>query len=302
MKKNSFLVAIIVLISLITVITIYGNINVSSQSNYKSNETIKNNEKLYTEPPRTEDIPDYVLWNPYKGVYYDSNVYDLDENTGEYTMKEPVAYGDMGGDPIDPIDMVDEHARNEEWVKNKLKVGTNDPLDIALIEYNKALHENIPSKIVFSSECYSAEKDPNFYIISDLGIDYVPEMVERVLNNEPFSKQLLHAVALMTKLKPDFRGTYKSKVEWIDHMYEIIDESESKVKNISKRIKENELKQNDDLMKQLKAELDDLGIFAYPYINEEIKAGNKGFESIGINRITDEENEKIIKVIQKLAV
>ncbi|HOA79499.1 MAG TPA: hypothetical protein PKK61_00340 [Defluviitaleaceae bacterium] len=45
---------------------------------------------------------------------------------------------------------------------------------------------------------------------------------------------------------------------------------------------------------------DDLGIFAYPYINEEIKAGNNGFENIGINKISDEENEKIKKVIQKL--
>ena len=88
-------------------------------------------------------------------------------------MKELVMCNDVGGDTIDPIDMVDEYAKNEKWVKNKLKVRTNDPLDIALIEYNKALHENIPSKIVFSSECYSAEKDPNFYIISDLGIDYV---------------------------------------------------------------------------------------------------------------------------------
>lgn len=74
------------------------------------------------------------------------------------------------------------------------------------------------------------------------------------------------------------------------------------VKNLSKKIKgnENELKKNDALKKQLKAEFDDLGIFAYPYINEEIKAGNNGFENIGINKISDEENEKIKKVIQKL--
>lgn len=175
MKKNKLLVVFIILFSLITIINIFGSGNVFSQDNYTLNKTTKNKniKKFYPEPPRIEDLPSTAVWNPYKGVYYDSTVYDLDENTGEYIMKELVMCNDVGGDTIDPIEMVDEYAKNEKWVKNKLKVRTNDPLDIALIEYNKALHENIPSKIVFSSECYSAEKDPNFYIISDLGIDYV---------------------------------------------------------------------------------------------------------------------------------
>ncbi|TYQ12975.1 UNVERIFIED_CONTAM: hypothetical protein Cloal_4018 [Acetivibrio alkalicellulosi] len=253
MKKIFGIVAIVILIGIIT-----GGIAFS----------FGRNDKKIPEPPREgKDIPSDVVW---------------DETEGMYKLKEEEIFFNANA-PSDFVESFVAWAEEDEWIaKHKDSSNKLDKVMIKWIE-NKKLNQHKSN--------YEPDKCEIFKEIVKLGVKYLPEMLDRIEEDNTIQTGvLMDAFSRITNVDvlKDINVSEEGKKEWKQKCKDVMENAEQKVKNAKAKI-------NNGDVESAKNEIKELGVFALPYVVEEIKNGNKKMESLVDTKKYSQEELEVLK-------
>lgn len=259
MKKR-----LIVLLAIFAVITTIGSHNL-----------INAKRPYYPEPERKPEIPSHILWNSDKGEYYNGLDFAWDSDKNKYVPKDMPMNNNENGVAKNPFPTWLEEHKN-----------STDIIDRAVIEYTNAPVDTKSIKLSF----YNPYDDPNLKIITDLGINNIPQMLKRIKYDKAISPQLMCAIQVMTHtdaglLDASDEGSEIGLLNFI-----------SKAKNSEKIMmdahKKLKLAKSTATKETVKNEIASVGIFGLPYAQEESKKGNKEL----LNIFKEKYGEKFISI------
>lgn len=238
MKSKRILISLIVAMFLISAFCIYTSFN----SVYADN-------LFYPEPEHKSEIPANLIWNTYTNEYYDSDVVSWDTEKKQYALvikENQIKEND---------EMMIDYRSPEQWIEDN-KNSTN-AIDQAIISYyneSKLCYEKNPN--LAARSFYSPDEDPVLYIMVDLGIEYLPEMIKRIENNDIWSGLLMTSVAQIANIK---ELSFVSVVP--DDMKKWISDLNNRILTAQSRVQS-----GNDIIGS--------GVFALPYIMDELNNGN----------------------------
>lgn len=216
--------------------------------------------RTYPEPSREgKNIPDNIKWNVDTGEYYNADIYEWNAEQNKYIELSP-RYFASTKESISVDDI-------EKWVEDNK--GTDDIIDKALIDYHKAINNNLDASI--KKSYYDPFTDKNLYIITDLGFEYIPEMMKRVENKHPYSSILMSAVCRMTKIPLGFGVSNSEREEWKNELQTLNKNISIKSNDIIEILKKSE---SIDTIEALNNELTSYGLLILPYIMDQVDKGD----------------------------
>lgn len=229
-----------------TVYTVKAKKDTQNSINHTNSISYIYDESVYIpEPPRTREVPSYQIWEPMLGAYISEDLYYDKESRTFRDKHETMAVENYENS---------EPYRLDKWLeKNK---NSNKPLHKAIMAWQKYRSEH-PSLCSF----YDIKSDPGFIDnIEALGLEYVPEMLEMVTKDNVWNFPLLTAVECITGVEGCLPEGW------------LLDDEESK----HEMWKESFKKYMTDAKEMVKNDKDveKLGLFALPYIAEEIENGD----------------------------
>ncbi|TYQ17725.1 UNVERIFIED_CONTAM: hypothetical protein Cloal_0087 [Acetivibrio alkalicellulosi] len=259
MKKIFGIVAIVILIGIITAGVVF---------------SFGRNEKRIPEPPREgKDIPSDVVW---------------DETEGMYKLKEEELFFNANA-PSDFVESFVAWEEEDKWIA-KHKDSTSK-LDRAMIKWI----ENRKLDSAFKSR-YEPDKDKTFKEIVKLGVEYLPEMLDRIEEDNAFKTGvLMDAFSRISNVDALKRidVSEEGKKEWKQKCKDVMENAEQKVKNAKEKI-------NNGDVESAKNEIKELGVFALPYVVDEIENGNKNMETLlDTKKYSQDELEILKNMVEK---
>ncbi|MCX8128880.1 MAG: hypothetical protein N3I35_02125 [Clostridia bacterium] len=199
-----------------------------------------NDENVNIPEPKNNNVPSYAKWDARLGAYISEDVY-YDEESKTYRDKPKY---DKDYDK-------NEAYRNEKWLKGNKD--SDKKLYKAIVNWNK-------NRTLSLSAFYIIKDDPVFKEnILSLGFDYLPEMLDLAFNDRVWNLPMLAGVECMTGIQclPE---------------KETLDSSENRTNLWKEEFKEY-LANAKDMVKDEK-DIQKLGMFALPYISDEIENGD----------------------------
>lgn len=208
-----------------------------------------------------KDIPEDVVWDENEGIYKLIDSKPVFQESSETTLVESHGL-------YESFDKwIDQHKDSE------------NPLDKAMIKWIRKRKSEI-----FKSY-YSPDEDETFKEITDLGIKYLPEMVDRIQKDDGIQTGvLMSAVAKISKID-SLKGVSLSPDE--------MKQWDTKYKNALKKAPL--IIKNSYELDSLKKDIKECGIFVAPYIAEAEKRGDYNLASVFDVRSFSNEELKIIK-------
>ncbi|OPZ93231.1 MAG: hypothetical protein BWY74_01216 [Firmicutes bacterium ADurb.Bin419] len=227
-----------------TVYTVKAKKDTQNSINHKNSIYHIYDESVYIpEPPSTREVPSYMRWEPMLGEYISDDLY-YDKESRTFKDKPVVEENYENSEPY----------RKEEWLKKNKN--SDKPLHKAIMAWKKYRSEH-PSL----SSLYDIKSDLGFIDnIEALGLDYVPEMLEMLTKDNVWNHPLLAAVECITGVEGCLpEGVLLDDAEFKHEMWK---ESFRKYMTDAKEMVKND------------KDVEKLGLFALPYIAEEIENGD----------------------------
>ncbi len=211
-------------------------------------------------------MPGHVKWNTERGEYYnaESFTWNSERRTYEPIMPQPKP---------EELEKIKRVKTDVEWMEEN----KNSPSIVkkAIIEYYAALAEEaIRNPYISKSSRFRPEILKSMKILIDLGVGNLPEMIKEIKENNPFGPHLMYAISSMTNVEE--LGKYLSAppdgvTYWLKSLKETVSDAEDKVKILSGNLKYAKTK---GVKEKAKSELKGLGLFAVPFMVDEIKKGS----------------------------
>jgi hypothetical protein len=253
MKKKTLLIIASIIAVLSTSIIVYASeayklVNISSSSE----------KDYYPEPKSDANLEPGIKWNPYVREYYDSKAYEWDTVEKKYVDLKLKKNKKQTGEVIQSKDPVEELMNSTD----------TNPINIAFKHY----WEHYDKRLLAKSH-YNPSEDQSF-IDNILTIDpkYLPEMIDNVKKSS-FSIIMMHAIGNISRVKDltQVSEMPDGQENWLLKLEEVTSNMPDKVKKISDNIKNST---NESQKVQLKDDLSNFGLFAVPFMIDEINSGN----------------------------
>lgn len=199
------------------------------------------------EPTNNKDVPSYAKWEPMLGAYISEDLYYDKESK---SFRDKVKYDENYKDS--------EAYKREKWLEKNRQ--SSNVLYKSILEWDKSQSESLSFSAI-----RNIKNEPSFKNnILVLGYDYLPEMVQIVMNDNVWDEPMIAAIECMSGIECLPQGM-------------LLDSAEFKHDIWKKTFKEYMANAKD--MVKSKKDIEKLGMFALPFIEEEINNGNTSYTS-----------------------
>lgn len=220
------------------------------------------------EPENRPDLPASAKSNPDKGEYYDSSYAKW--NSGNQTYETIKVSLDTDIDEKDVQRVASFAELNEpsnEYVNKLMK--SKDKVDLALVEYSKAMKEYYKEhpEILYSSKWEVGQGGP-LEIIKGIDLKDYNRLMKHLRPDSPFCAPIMIAIEEVSKAHIDNINTSQTGVEkWKQSFNSKEKEARSQIEQIVSQLKQG----NNQSSEQIRKQISEMGIFAYPAIYDELK-------------------------------
>lgn len=221
------------------------------------------------EPKKRPDLPASVKWNQDKGQYYDGRYVKWNPEKQIYESIEVSSNTDIDDKDVQRVALFDELDEQSNEYVNKL-IKSNDKVDMTLVMYSKAMKDYCEEhpEILFSSKWEVGQGGP-LEIIKGIEFKDYNKLIKHVRTDSPFCAPIMIAVEEVTKTRINNIDTSQTGIEkWKQSLKGKEKEARSKIEQIVGQLEQG----NSESSEQIRKQISEMGIFAYPAIYDELKA------------------------------
>ncbi len=203
-------------------------------------------------------LPESAEYNEDTGNYYDMGIVDWDSVNKQYKIKEASI--------LKRNALFTKKMTKEEWVD--LHKDSTNPVDKALIKYYEA-YKNYSNKHpeILNSSKWEVGEDGPLKIITDLGIEKLPQLIGYVQKDNPFTVPVMIAIEKIAKTRiGDIDPSDSGVISWKRSWNTVVANSESRFYAVVKNLKGNKAADQSKITSSFQG----LGIFALPFVYNEV--------------------------------
>lgn len=215
----------------------------------------------FTEPFKRPELPSTATFNPDTNEYYDSSLVTWNPQTNVYELKNEQMLSINEGKEKSSITTVEE-------IINVKKTST-DAFDLALVKYAKEMQEYLvkhPELRLSSRWEVGQDEGGPLSIISELGVEGLPKIIEHISEDDPFAVAMMIAAEKICRtVISDINSSRQGVIEWKRDFQNKLINSKLETLDIVKKLNSN-LIVNSEIEERTKG----MGVFGLPYFYDEI--------------------------------